>query len=77
MKILTRKKQDDVLKRLVAIEVIFRHFWTQLDMKEDNVECMQKYVENLTEISYEVGGIKGMAKVYNTIERLFKEDTNE
>ena len=65
MKILTRKKQDEILKRLAANEIIaiscLKH------------ECFEKFIDNSANIVYDIGGIKGMNKVRNTITNWLKE----
>lgn len=61
MKILTRKKQDEILKRLTANEIIA--------MKCLEPEELEYFIRNSAYAVYEIGGIKGMQKVRNTVVR--------
>lgn len=72
MIILTRKKQDEILKRLVANEIIFRHEMNALPMCEEWFECNDKYIDNSCEIALLVDGVSGAIKVKNSIEQKFK-----
>lgn len=65
MKILTKKKVDEILKRIIANEII--SIETPMDI--DKHTCM---AENNADIVYMVGGIKGMDKVINTIKREYE-----
>lgn len=60
MKILTKKKQDEILKRLVANNIIY------LEGNGD-AECIEKFADNGAEIAFLVGGIKGAEKMFNTV----------
>lgn len=60
MKILTRKKQDEIIKRICANEIIF------LSQNKD-IECIDKYMENSTEIAVLVGGFDGALKYLFTV----------
>lgn len=73
MKLLTKKKQDELLQRIVANELIFESFMEEVPVCEKNLKSYEKYVENCVELSYEIGGFKGMAKVHSAINRLLKE----
>ena len=64
MKILTKKKQEEILKRLVANSIIF------IEGNKDE-EYIGYFAENTTEISFLVGGLKGMEKVTNTTHKRF------
>lgn len=68
MKILTKKKCDEILKRVCANEII------QMECSVfDDVEAETKMIENRAEIAYIVGGVKGMNKVRATIhQRMIK-----
>lgn len=61
MKILTRKKQDEIIKRICANEIIF------LSQNKD-IECIDKYMENSTEIAELVGGCDGALKYLFTVQ---------
>ena len=69
MKILTRKKQDEILKRLVANQII-----AVADLKLENFE---KFIDNSAKIVYYIGGIKGLNKVSNTITKWSEERESE
>jgi hypothetical protein len=60
MKILTKKKQDEILKRLTA-NAIMAH------MLITDIEALEKFIDNTVEISCEIGGLKGMTKVHNSV----------
>lgn len=60
MKILTRKKQNEIIKRICANEIIF------LNQNKDP-ECSVKYIDNSTEISELVGGYDGAMKYLCTM----------
>lgn len=65
MKILTRKKQDEILKRMVANEIIA--------VSCLKPESFEKFIDNSTNIVYDIGGIKGLNKVSNTITKWIEE----
>lgn len=67
MIILTRKKQDEILKRLCANEIIFRHTMNSLPSCEEWFDCNNKYIENSCEIALLVDGVKGAIKIKNTL----------
>lgn len=69
MIILTRKKQNEILKRLCANEIIFRHEMNALPMCEEWFDCNNKYIENSCEIALLVDGVNGAIKVKNTLEK--------
>lgn len=60
MKILSKKKCDEILKRITANEIIAIY-------SSDDIEAQEKAIENRAEIAFIVGGIKGMTKVQNTV----------
>lgn len=53
MKILSKKKCDEILKRIVANEII------QIEYGLRDIEAETKATENRAEIVFIVGGIKG------------------
>lgn len=53
IRILTKKKQVAILKRLVANGYIF-------EKKCDDIECFEKYIENEADIAYAIGGMDGL-----------------
>lgn len=71
MIILTRKKQDEIIKRLCANEIIFRHEMNALPMCEEWIECSRQYIDNSFEIALLVDGVKGASKVKNTLEKRY------
>lgn len=60
MKILSKKKCDEILKRIAENEIIAIY-------SSDDIEAQTKAIENRAEIAFLVGGIKGMTKVQNTV----------
>lgn len=66
MRILSKKKIDEILKRITANEIIA----TETPMDIDNRTYM---LENNADIAYMVGGIKGMTKVQNTIKSRYEK----
>lgn len=61
MKILSKKKCDEILKRITANEII------AIECDNNDVEAQTKATENRAEIAFIVGGIRGMNKVQNTV----------
>ena len=61
MKIINKKKQDEILKRLAANAII-----AHSKINED-FEAIEKFVDNTCEIAYLIGGVDGMLKVRNTV----------
>ena len=72
MKILTKKKCDEILKRITANEII--HIELQCGMHD--MEAETKMIENRAEIAYIVGGIKGMNKIQNTLKQRYNNEFN-
>lgn len=66
MKILTTKNQNQLLKRIIACQIMIDN------TKDINIKIYSKLTEQFSEISYEIGGVKGLHKVRNTIFR-YKE----
>ena len=60
MKILTKKKQEEILKRLSANSIIY------IEGNKDE-HCISYFAENAGEIAFLVGGIKGAEKMFNTV----------
>lgn len=65
MKILTRKQVDEILKRVVANEIMAMEYI-------HNKDVISQTVDNNLEIIKLVGGIKGLGKVINTLENYIK-----
>lgn len=68
MKILTKKKCDEILKRITANEIIYIELMCGLH----DMEAETKMIENRAEIAYIVGGIKGVTKVQNTLKQRYE-----
>ena len=62
MKILSKKQQDEILKRIAACEIICINC-------VENIEAFDKMIENLEDISFTVGGESGADKVMNTVHK--------
>ena len=67
MKILRKKDVDEILKRITANEIICAEYLHDAD-------ALTQMVENNAEISYLVGGIKGMIKIQNTLKKRFGKE---
>lgn len=67
MKILSKKKCDEILKRITANEVISNNY------DRHDIEAQAKATENRVEIAFLVGGIKGLHKVQNTVKSWGKQ----
>ena len=67
MKIITKKKADEILKRITTNEII------GIEYIKD-IEAHTKLSENNADIAFEIGGIKGMAKVQNTLKRRYQNE---
>ena len=65
MKIITKKKVDEILKRITANEII------GIEYIKD-IEAHTKFSENNVDIALEIGGIKGMTKIQNTLKRRYQ-----
>lgn len=67
MKILTRKEQDEILKRVSASQIICNNY---IGIKtRDEIEAGAKMTENLADIAVTVGGSAGADKVMNTVHK--------
>ena len=65
MKIITKKKVDEILKRIAANEIIGIEYI-------NDIEAHTKLSENNADIAFEIGGIKGMTKIQNTLKRRYQ-----
>ena len=65
MKIITKKKVNEILKRIAANEIIGIEYI-------NNIETHTKLSENNADIAFEIGGIKGMTKIQNTLKRRYQ-----
>lgn len=66
MKILTKNKQDELLKHVAACQIICNKYI-------DDIEAMYKMTENLASLAIEIGGCSGASKVQNTFMKYRKE----
>ena len=64
MKILTKKKVDEILKRITANEII------AIESFED-INAYDKVAENNAEMAFLVGGINGMNRIRDTLYKKF------
>lgn len=62
MKLLTKNKQDELLKRIAACQIICNEYI-------DDIEAMDKMKENLASLAIEIGGCSGATKVQNTVRK--------
>ena len=65
MKIITKKKADEILKRITANEIIGIEYI-------NDIEAHTKLSENNADIAFEISGIKGMTKIQNTLKRRYQ-----
>ena len=70
MKIITKKKADEILKRITANEIIGIEYM-------DDIEAYTKLSENNADIAFEIAGIKGMTKIQNTLKRRYQNEKSE
>ena len=67
MKILSRKEQDEILKRVAACQIICNNY---IGIKtRDEIEAGAKMTENLADIAVTVGAPEGADKVMNTVHK--------
>lgn len=67
MKILSRKEQDEILKRIAACQIICNNY---IGVKtRDEIDAGTKMTENLADIAVTVGGDSGVDKVMNTVHK--------
>lgn len=67
MKILSRKEQDEILKRIAACQIICNNY---IGVKtRDEIEAGTKMTENLADIAVSIGGSAGADKVMNTVHK--------
>ena len=67
MKIITKKEVEEILKRSTANEFI------GIEYIKD-IEAHTKFSENNADIAFEIGGIKGMTKIQNTLRRRYQNE---
>ena len=67
MKIITKKKVDEILKRIAANEIIGIEYI-------NDIEAHTKLSENNADIAFEISGIKGMTKIQNTLKRRYQNE---
>lgn len=67
MKILSRKEQDEILKRIAACQIICNNY---IGVKtRDEIEAGAKMTENLADIAVTVGVESCADKVINTVHK--------
>lgn len=67
MKILSRKQQDEILKRVAACQIISDKY---IGIKtREEIEAGTKMTENLADIAVTVAGEYGADKVMNTVHK--------
>ena len=71
MKILSKKKCEEILKRITANEII------QVEYGLHDMEAETKATENRAEIAFIVGDFKGMNKVQNTLRKRYNNINHE
>ena len=59
MKLLFRREQDEILKRIIACQIIYNNYI-------DDIEAFDKMTENLAEIAITVGKCLGASKVMSS-----------
>ena len=73
MKLLTRKQQNEIFKRLIANHIIAQYTLDNSDMDAqkycDSTKCL---IENTCDIAKFVGGMKATIAVHKEIERRMK-----
>ena len=65
MKLLFRKEQDEILKRIAACQIICNSYINELD-------AYAKINENLANIATTVDGCSGAEKVLNMVDSLYR-----
>lgn len=69
MIILTRKKQNEILKRIIANEIMFTHAMGSLPACKEWFETTEQFIQNNCDMAIMVDGIKGALKVKNTLDK--------
>ena len=67
MKILSKKKCEEILKRITENEII------QIEYGLHDIEAETKATENRAAIAFIVGGVKGINKVHNTLRKSYNK----
>lgn len=65
MRILTKKKQDEILKLLAANEIIA--------IKGLKAEYLDSFCDNSINVVCAIGGIKGLQKITNTLKNYLRQ----
>lgn len=65
MKILTKKKKDEILKVLTACQIIADHYI-------EDIEAYTCMTENLASVIFNIGGPKACMKANNTCRKYYK-----
>ena len=72
MKLITSKKQDELLKRLTANLIIAYDFWKNTE--HIDVESFDKFLDNTLECAYTIGYFGGTGKVLNTFSKYMGDE---
>ena len=73
MKILTKKQQNEILKRLIANHIIAQHALDSSEMSAQSYcEYTQCLINNTCDIAGIVGGFKAQIAIHKEIERRLK-----
>jgi uncharacterized protein (DUF2344 family) len=75
MKILFKKQQEKILKKIAENEVIGEDN-IAVNKKED-IEQLDKFIENGADIAYLVGGLKGMESARGLMTQIRNEKMNQ
>lgn len=68
--ILNKKKRDDALKQITAVLIIVTE-----SVRETS--SLLTATDNLIEIAFDVGGVSGMAKIKNMIDKYWEGEGND
>lgn len=66
MKLLTKNKQDELLKHVATCQIICNKYI-------NDIEAMEKMTENLASLAIKIGGCSGATKVLNEFRNYGKE----
>ena len=60
MKILTNKKEDELLKRIAACQIIAANYIA-------DIEALEQITENLSDMAIKIGGAYGISRVVKIV----------
>lgn len=67
MKILSRKQQDEILKRMIALQVIFNKPVIEIRTRDENEA--KKWQKILADMAIAISGKSGADKIMNTVHK--------